>query len=87
MSTFILLHTSVQYAECLLVNRTMSLKSYTPTYYCLLNKEIKFGLNITGYTTRRLLKNIIKLIRNSIGYTLIELTGYSYIQAIPLPII
>ena len=51
--------------KCLLVNRTMSLKSYTPTYYYLLNEEIKFGLNITEYTTGRLLKKIIKLIRNS----------------------
>ena len=61
--------------KCLLVNRTMSLKSYSPRINCSLNKEIKFGLNITGYTTERLLKNIIKLIRDRIGYALIELIG------------
>lgn len=87
MSISILLHANIQYAEIPFSEwNNVFEKSYYPTINYLLNKEIKFGLNITGYTIERLPKKIIELIRDGIDSELTELTGCSYTHAI-LPLL
>ncbi len=83
----IVLHANIQYAE---IPRSEWEKVFEKSYYktisVLLSREVRFHLNITGYTVEHLPKRVIELVRDGISTGLIELTGTSYSHAI-LPLL
>ncbi len=87
MSYSFIFHGNLQYAELSKSEIPEIIeRSYVPTIDFLLKNEIKFALNITGYTLKYLPDELIDKIREGIDEGLIELTGTSYTHAI-LPLL
>jgi len=83
----LIFHANLQYAEIPKneINKVIE-KSYLPTLGKLINNEIPFALNITGFSLQYLPKNLISLINDGVASELIILTGTSYTHAI-LPLL
>ncbi len=83
----IVLHANIQYAE---IPRSEWSRVFDKSYYntvdYLLRHEVKFHLNITGYTVEHLPGRVLGLIRDGVSTGLLELTGTSYSHAI-LPLL
>lgn len=87
MSYSFIFHGNLQYAE-LSKSEIPDIieRSYRPTIDFLLEKQIKFALNITGYSLRFIPPDLIEKIKRGIEEGFIELTGTSYTHAI-LPLL
>ncbi|MFW5898667.1 MAG: hydrolase [Candidatus Saliniplasma sp.] len=87
MSYSFIFHGNLQYAELSKSEIPEIIeRSYEPTIDFLLDNEIKFALNITGYTLKYLPDELLNKIGDGIEEGLIELTGTSYTHAI-LPLL
>jgi len=87
MSYSFIFHGNLQYAELSKEEIPDIIeRSYIPTIDFLLKNEIKFALNITGFTLQYLPGELLDKIRRGIDDGLIELTGTSYTHAI-LPLL
>lgn len=87
MSYSLIFHGNLQYAELSKKEIPKIIKrSYFPTIEYLVENEIKFALNITGYSLQYLPDELIDRIREGVEDGLIELTGTSYTHAI-LPLL
>lgn len=83
----LIFHANLQYAEIPKseIERVIE-KSYIPSIKKLVNHEIPFALNITGYSISLLPGDLIRNINEGIASDIIELTGTSYTHAI-LPLL
>lgn len=87
MAYSFVLHGNLQYAEIPKQEiPTVIEKAYTPTITSLLEDDIPFGLNLTGYSLQYLPDELIQKIKQGIAQDLIELTGTAYTHAI-LPLL
>lgn len=87
MSYSFIFHGNLQYAELSKSEIPEIIeRSYVPTIDFLLKNEIKFALNITGFTLQYLPDELLDKIKDGVGRGLIELTGTSYTHAI-LPLL
>jgi predicted glycosyl hydrolase (DUF1957 family) len=87
MPIAILLHANIQYAEIPFIEWDKVFeKSYYKTIKTLIDNNISFTLNITGYTLEKMPRKIIDLIIEGIESGIIEVSGTSYTHAI-LPLL
>jgi predicted glycosyl hydrolase (DUF1957 family) len=80
-------HGNLQYAEIQKseIEKVIE-KAYLPVVGELIEREVPFGLNVTGYTLRLLPKEVLELIGEGVESGLIEVLGTSYTHAI-LPLL